>query len=91
MWINSHNESINWEHYVASKEAHVVCNPQEVTSLIHNKAQVQDSSMKEIAQESKLIASPFRPHKRSKIKKLSDMHAEDALVPSNGTVEDGIT
>jgi hypothetical protein len=46
--------------------------------------------MKEIAQESKLVASPFWPRKRSKIKKLLDMHVEDALMPSNGNVEDGI-
>jgi hypothetical protein len=47
--------------------------------------------MKEIAQESKLGAFPFRPRKKNMIKKLLDMHVEDAFVPSNSNVEDGIT
>jgi hypothetical protein len=47
--------------------------------------------MKEITQKSKLIAFPSQPHKKGGIKKLLDMHAEDALVPLDGNVEDGIT
>jgi hypothetical protein len=47
--------------------------------------------MKEIAQESKLGAFPFWPCKKNMIKKLLDMHVEDALVPLDSNVEDGIT
>lgn len=47
--------------------------------------------MKEISQEFEQVTFPFQPHKRGGIKKLLDMHVEDAIVPLDGNVEDGTT